>query len=96
MTSYVRARAEGLDIECKVGIMQRPERLTFLATAAILGPIVDRFVGMKIDPTGIVILDRIFESGHILMKIALLAIALLANITVIQRMFHVSKKLKSQ
>ena len=24
MVSYVRARAEGLDIECKVGLMQRP------------------------------------------------------------------------
>jgi CDP-diacylglycerol--glycerol-3-phosphate 3-phosphatidyltransferase len=96
MTSYVRARAEGLDIECKVGLMQRPERIVFLATAAILGPIADRIVGAKIDPIGIVIFDRIFESGHILMKIAILAIALLANVTVIQRMLHVSKKLKLQ
>ncbi|PJA26105.1 MAG: hypothetical protein CO189_12460 [candidate division Zixibacteria bacterium CG_4_9_14_3_um_filter_46_8] len=35
MTSYVRARAEGLGIECKVGIMQRPERLTYLSAGAI-------------------------------------------------------------
>jgi len=36
MVSYVRARAEGLGIECKIGFMQRPERvvLTSLATAA--------------------------------------------------------------
>ena len=27
MVSYVRARAEGLAIECKVGFMQRPERV---------------------------------------------------------------------
>mgnify|MGYP000336837431 FL=1 len=27
MVSYVRARAEGLGIECKVGLMQRPERV---------------------------------------------------------------------
>lgn len=36
MTSYVRARAEGLGIACKVGIMQRPERLTYLAAGAML------------------------------------------------------------
>lgn len=27
MVSYVRARAEGLGLECKVGFMQRPERV---------------------------------------------------------------------
>ncbi len=35
MTSYVRARSEGLGIDCKVGIMQRPERLTYLSAGAI-------------------------------------------------------------
>lgn len=35
LTSYVRARAEGLGIECKIGIMQRPERLTYLSAGAI-------------------------------------------------------------
>ncbi len=36
MVSYVRARAEGLDIECKVGFMQRPERVVVTAVTAIL------------------------------------------------------------
>lgn len=36
MVSYVRARAEGLDIECKVGLMQRPERVVVTALGAIL------------------------------------------------------------
>lgn len=36
MVSYVRARAEGLNIECKVGIMQRPERVVVLALTTIL------------------------------------------------------------
>lgn len=36
MVSYVRARAEGLDIECKVGLMQRPERVVVTAVVAIL------------------------------------------------------------
>lgn len=36
MVSYVRARAEGLGIECKVGLMQRPERVVVTAAAAIV------------------------------------------------------------
>lgn len=35
MVSYVRARAEGLDIECKVGLMQRPERVVVTSLGAI-------------------------------------------------------------
>ena len=35
--SYTRARAEGLNIECKVGILQRPERLVLLIAGLILG-----------------------------------------------------------
>ena len=36
MVSYTRARAEGLGIECKVGLLQRPERLTILITGLLL------------------------------------------------------------
>lgn len=37
MVSYVRARAEGLGFDCKVGIMQRAERLLFLGVGALIG-----------------------------------------------------------
>lgn len=37
MVSYVRARAEGLGEDCKVGFMQRPERLVALAIGGIVG-----------------------------------------------------------
>lgn len=37
MVSYTRARAEGLGIECKVGLLQRPERLFILIAGLILG-----------------------------------------------------------
>jgi CDP-diacylglycerol--glycerol-3-phosphate 3-phosphatidyltransferase len=37
MTSYARARAEGLGIECKVGVMERPERIALLALGLIAG-----------------------------------------------------------
>ena len=36
MVSYVRARAEGLGIECKVGLMPRPERVVVTAVVTIL------------------------------------------------------------
>ena len=41
MVSYVRARAEGLGIECKVGLMQRPERVVVTALAAIITGMTD-------------------------------------------------------
>jgi CDP-diacylglycerol---glycerol-3-phosphate 3-phosphatidyltransferase len=37
MVSYVRARAEGLGEECKVGFMQRPERIVALAVGGLFG-----------------------------------------------------------
>ncbi|MDO5446680.1 MAG: CDP-alcohol phosphatidyltransferase family protein [Prevotellaceae bacterium] len=40
MVSYVRARAEGIGIECKVGFMQRPERVVLTALGAILAGII--------------------------------------------------------
>ncbi|MEE2658535.1 MAG: CDP-alcohol phosphatidyltransferase family protein [Candidatus Latescibacterota bacterium] len=37
MVSYVRARAEGLGEDCKVGFMQRPERMAALAFGGLCG-----------------------------------------------------------
>ena len=39
MVSYTRARAEGLGVECKAGMMQRPERITLLVLGSLLGSI---------------------------------------------------------
>lgn len=38
MVSYVRARAESLGFECKVGILQRPERLILIAAGGLIHP----------------------------------------------------------
>lgn len=46
LVSYVRARAEGLDLECKVGIMQRPERVIIL----FLGVILQAILAVRISP----------------------------------------------
>lgn len=37
MVSYTRARAEGLQLECKGGFLQRPERIAILIAGLILG-----------------------------------------------------------
>ncbi|MHB8881702.1 MAG: CDP-alcohol phosphatidyltransferase family protein [Thermodesulfovibrionales bacterium] len=37
--SYTRARAEGLGMSCKVGLMERPERIVLLVLGAITGMI---------------------------------------------------------
>lgn len=39
MVSYVRARAEGLGAECKVGLMQRPERVVLTALGLLAAPL---------------------------------------------------------
>ena len=37
LISYVRARAEGIGIQCNVGLMERPERVVLLALGCITG-----------------------------------------------------------
>jgi len=38
MVSYIRARAEGLGFECKVGILQRSERLLLISAGGLIHP----------------------------------------------------------
>ena len=45
MVSYTRARAEGLGIECKDGLMQRPERIITIGVAAIACGITSHYMG---------------------------------------------------
>ena len=39
MVSYMRARGEGLGVDCKVGVMTRPERVLVLATGLLIGQV---------------------------------------------------------
>lgn len=61
MVSYARARAEGLGLDCKVGLATRLERLLILAAGLIVGRV----------------------------TLALTLVAVLANLTAVQRMVHV-------
>jgi CDP-diacylglycerol---glycerol-3-phosphate 3-phosphatidyltransferase len=45
LVSYARARGESVGVVCKVGVMQRAERLLLLGFGAILDPAVSAWVG---------------------------------------------------
>ena len=45
LVSYARARGESVGVVCKLGIMQRAERLLILALGALLDPTVSAWVG---------------------------------------------------
>ena len=79
MVSYVRARAEGLGIECKVGFMQRPERVVLTSLGAL-------FCGVFKDITA-------FEP-ILIMIVPLAFVAVFANITAFARVRHCYKALK--
>lgn len=81
MVSYVRARAEGLGLECKVGLMQRPERVVLTALGAV-------FCGVFSD-------CRAFDPMLILI-VPQAVIALLANWTAFVRIAHCHKLLSGK
>jgi len=72
MVSYTRARAEGLGFECKVGIMQRAERMVLIVLGTVIG-----------------VIFNIYDTALI---VALAAIALVSNVTALQRTFYVRKQ----
>ncbi len=85
MVSYVRARAEGLGLEAKVGWMQRPERVVLIGFAAMLNTSLFTLNSIQGNPHPVTLLD-----------IAVWLVAILANFTAIQRLYYVYKIDKSQ
>ena len=70
MVSYTRARAEGLGLDCKVGLMQRPERVVLLGLGSM---------AFGLTWNGLVL------------KGIIIVVAVLTNITAIQRIVWVYK-----
>lgn len=56
MVSYTRARAEGLGLICKIGIMQRAERMVFLSLGTIVGSLFKIFDPVMIGVLGMIAL----------------------------------------
>jgi phosphatidylglycerophosphate synthase len=95
MVSYTRARAEGLGVECSVGIMQRPERILLIGITAILCGVCALFIGgdYKISVDWLPV--PIFETISIF-TFPLFILAIAANITAIRRLNHAKQELEKR
>lgn len=82
MVSYVRARAEGLGLECKMGFMQRPERVV-VTTVAVLATGICGICGVGFNP-------------EIILFVAMCVIAFFANLTAFARINYVRKQLSGK
>ena len=74
MVSYTRAKAEALGVECKVGTMQRPERVVLLGVGGLLIPVFD-------------LIAPEWRFAPLLLALGLIAV--LANITALERIYSV-------
>ncbi len=92
MVSYTRARAEGLGIECKGGLMQRPERVVLIGLSAMACGISSIFLGgdYKVFVPGIPF--HVFETMSIF-TIPITVMAVLTNITAVNRLMDSKKAL---
>jgi len=95
MVSYTRARSEGLGIENKGGIMQRPERIVLIAVSAIAAYITSAAIGnnYKLFIPGIPF--HVFETMSVF-TIPLTVMAVLTNFTAIKRLMDAKKALEKK
>ncbi|HWD87303.1 MAG TPA: CDP-alcohol phosphatidyltransferase family protein [Mucilaginibacter sp.] len=95
MVSYVRARAEGLGVECKGGLMQRPERIVTLGLFAILCGVTSLCIGgdYKLFIPGIKF--HVFETMSIF-TFPIVALAVLTNVTAFRRLMDAKKALEKK
>jgi CDP-diacylglycerol--glycerol-3-phosphate 3-phosphatidyltransferase len=87
MVSYTRARAEGLGVQCKGGLMQRPERVILVGTSAVLCGLLAPHIGsdFKWHVKGIPF--HLFETMSIF-TIPLTVMAILTNVTAYHRVME--------
>jgi len=95
MVSYTRARAEGLGIECKDGLMQRPERVIIIGVSALACGIASRWMGGDYKIPWPNSNFPIFETISIF-TIPLTIMAFLANWTAIGRLRDARKTLEAR
>ncbi len=93
MVSYTRARAEGLGVDCSVGIMQRPERILIVGVSAVLCGVTSSIIGadFKVEVDWLPV--PLFETISIFtFPIFILAIG--ANITAYRRLIFARDQLQ--
>lgn len=95
MVSYTRARSEGLGIENKGGLMQRPERVVLTGVSALACGITAYFIGgdYKYFIRGISF--HVFETMSVF-TIPITIMAVLTNITALKRLFDAKKALEEK
>jgi len=95
MVSYTRARAEGLGIECKGGLMQRPERIVTIGVFGIACGVAGYFIGSdyKLFIPGIPF--HVFETMSIF-TIPITIMAVMTNITAVNRLLDAKRGLEKQ
>lgn len=95
MVSYTRARAEGLGVECKGGLMQRPERVILISLSAIICGITYSFIGgdYKLFVPGIPF--HIFETMTVF-TLPIAVMAVMTNITAVGRLLDAKRALDAK
>lgn len=61
MVSYTRARAEGLNVECNAGLLQRPERVVLLVAGLLFPSILAPILWLLAIMTNFTALQRVYE-----------------------------------
>jgi phosphatidylglycerophosphate synthase len=95
MVSYTRARAEGLGIECKDGLMQRPERVIIIGVSALACGVASRWMGGDYKIAWPDTNFPVFETISIF-TIPLTIMAFLANYTAIGRLRDARRTLEAR
>ncbi|MDP4265898.1 MAG: CDP-alcohol phosphatidyltransferase family protein [Bacteroidota bacterium] len=95
MVSYTRARAEGLGIECKGGLMQRPERIVVIGASGMICGIVGGLTGGNHRIYLEWLPFEIFETITIF-TLPICIVAILSNITAIKRLIHCKNVINSK
>ena len=95
MVSYVRARAEGLGVDAKGGLMQRPERVITIGFFAILCGVTSLYIGgnYKLYVPGIKF--HVFETMSIF-TFPIVLLAILTNVTAFKRLVNAKKALEEK
>lgn len=95
MVSYIRARAETLGFKANVGLARRQERVIILGLGLVLNvfdPFFHRLLSGIIVPT----LGEQYAPPPIALAASVALLAVLTNLTAIQRLFYVHKQFKAE
>lgn len=86
MVSYVKARAEGLNVSCRVGLFQRGERIISIGLAGMVNSLVN--FTARANEAALLGQDAVLIVSLILLSVG-------TNLTALWRLYHVLNKLRT-